>query len=426
MDYLEAKLYLSERQFGFRRGKSAEDAVVYLTNKVSAAVDQNQRCLGIFLDLAKAFDTVSTRILIAKLEAIGIRGIALKWFISYLTNRKQCLRVENSISDELSVSFGVPQGSILGPTLFAVYMNDILNISCTGMDIICYADDTVAIFRDSTWESVITKAEVGMRNIAAWLNNNLLTLNTKKNKFVAFYKTRASQPKEDLHIKIHTCVPENEVVSSLSCPCECIERVDQMKYLGILVDSALSFKVHIKTLSARVRKIIYIMKALRASCDKQTITMVYTALCQSILSYCNLAWGGAAKTVMIELERAQRAVLKVMLSKPFRFSTRALYQEAEVLTVRQLFIIKAACLIHKKVRGSSIWEDLIKRRVFRVPLPSTSSSYAKRHPQYLHTHIYNKVNKVCSIKEENVVMARRAVHKWLITQSYDDTEQIIN
>jgi retron-type reverse transcriptase len=113
ISYLENNKILSNNQFGFRTGRSTEDAVTLLTNIVSGQLDEGQKSIGLFLDLAKAFDTVSVPILLSKLEATGVRGLGLEWFRSYLTNRKQCVKLGTALSDAAGISFGVPQGSIL-------------------------------------------------------------------------------------------------------------------------------------------------------------------------------------------------------------------------------------------------------------------------------------------------------------------------
>lgn len=380
--------------------------------------------MGVFLDLAKAFDTVSADLLLRKMEASGIRGLALSWFHSYLSNRQQYVKIGDLASDLLPISFGVPQGSILGPTLFNLYINDLLYLPLTNGQIISYADDTVIIFHAKTWEKVYHYAEIGLRTIAETLNKNLLTLNLNKTKIINFHKTSKSKPPQHLLLKYHTC-PKNNVPNK-SCNCSIVDQTDCIKYLGITVDSNLSFKTHIRLLANRTRKLIYVVKALRDCTPPSTLRTVYFALCQSTLQYGIALWGGAAKSVLMELERAQRAVLKVMLKKSYRYSTDLLYQESSVLRVRQIFILKATLLAHKCVKSRSDYQRTIRRRIYRIPCPRADSLLARRCPFFLHPHIYNAVLKHCNLKDLSYFTCKNTVKKWLLSLSYASTEMITN
>lgn len=417
---------ISNSQFGFRRGKSTEDAIVQLSNKISAYLDRGDKCVGVFLDLAKAFDTVSRDILLKKLEAFGVRGVTLEWFRSYLTNRRQTVRVGNLTSDQLPIDFGVPQGSILGPTLFLAYINDILSLNLPQADLICYADDTVVLFHDRSWEGLLGLAESGLADILSWLDNNLLTLNVGKSNYLAFSKTAASSGVhlDDLIIHSGTCI--TSVDGTSACSCGKIVRSETVKYLGLIIDHNLSFRHHIAALSNKVRKCIYVMKKLRNCATEQVLRIVYYALCQSSLQYCISVWGSAAKTILLQLERAQRAVIKVMLKKPFRFPTDTLYRNSKLLSVRRLYILKAVLRAHSVVATLPTYTQLLTKRVFRVPLPKTRSAFVKRFPAYMHLRLYNSVCKVLSIQSFTRSKLVLVVRKWLETLSYGDTEVLIS
>lgn len=424
VQYLENKSLLNDKQFGFRRNKSTEDAVVLLTKRIAHYLDDNKCCLGVFLDLAKAFDTVSVPILLQKLASMGIRGITLEWFRSYLTNRRLCVKVGSLVSEQLPIKYGVPQGSILGPTLFIIYMNDIFNIPNLETDLICYADDTVILFHDESWDAVKKTAEKEMSKIALWLSKNLLTLNVKKTKYLTFCKTRISSPPKTYKLSIHTCSPNETPLSDCNCPPT--ENVNMIKYLGVLVDKNLSFKDHISSLAGKIRKTIFIVKSLRKSAPKYVLTLVYKALCQSALTYCLLAWGGVAKTTLRVLETAQRAVLKVMLGKPRRFPTNELYYIAKVLRVRQLFISKVSTVIHKLTVSSKDFATLTKQRRYKIPIPTIRSTFARRLPPYSHSYIYNKAcNQIQNMKNLSYNKLKKEVECWLTSLDYDETEDII-
>lgn len=424
VSFLEGLGLLSEKQFGFRRNRSTEDAVSLLVDQVSSTLEKRKKSIGVFLDLAKAFDTVSIPILLRKLEAMGVRGEALAWFRSYLTERGQLVKLGSHTSNVHQTTYGVPQGSILGPTLFIVYMNDIHSLSIPSAEIICYADDTAILFSGKSWEETFQSAERGMSTIHKWLQMNLLTLNTKKTKFICFHKTASTCPPPIDDIKIHAC---NQHIPSLdnACNCELIQKTMDIKYLGVVLDEKLNFSAQIKTLATRIRKVIGVMKKLRDVCSINILKTVYLAICQSLLNYCIGIWGCAAKTHLIALERAQRAVLKVMLKKPFRFPTNSLYLEARVLRVRQLYIVKGCLSSHKNILKSSDYQILLKKRVYKLPTPVVGSSFAKRFSAYAFPSLYNRALKFCDIKLSTLQQAKKELIEWLLTLDYNATESII-
>ena len=167
---------------------------------------------------------------------------------------------------------------------------------------------------------------------------------------------------------------------------------------------------------------IFIFK--KFSADNRTVKTVYYALCQSILNYCITVWGGCPKTTLLPLERAQRAVLKVMTSKPFRYPTAALYAECQVLTVRQLFVLGSILRKHPSVIfGPNATK---KRRYYEVCTTYGSrTSLAQRHFDVLSNHLYNRIKKVCTIAPVCLNECKIKVTKWLHTLNYCKTEDLL-
>ncbi|CAB3220285.1 unnamed protein product [Arctia plantaginis] len=422
INYLEKNEMLSNCQFGFRAKKSTEDAVLTLASNIVTNIEKGDKCLGVFLDLQKAFDTVSTPILLTRLENVGIRGVALEWFTDYLTGRSQCVRVAGIESDGAVCRYGVPQGSTLGPTLFIIYVNELCNVATrSNMDIIMFADDTVLIFHEDSWDKVFHAAEQGLSKTTAWLEDSLLSLNGNKTKYLCFSKSVMSQPSAKHNLKIHM-YPCNRGVNRSKCDCATLSRVASIKYLGITVDVQLTWGPHIAVVTTRIRKIIHIFKNLRNIGDVDLLLGTYRALCECIIRYCICVWGGAGKTYLLTAERAQRAVLKVLMYLPYRHPTTAVYEKAGVLSVRKMFIYEILRRYHKKIMSTLLVSN---KRVERCPVPRTKSASGQRHFNFLGPYIYNKCNKIQKIKKLSHLKLKRVVHTWLSTMDYDTVENLL-
>lgn len=421
ISFLEANEIISPSQYGFRKGKSTEDAVINLTSTVSKTLDCKQKCMGIFLDLSKAFDTVSVPLLLNKLERIGVRGLTLNIFRDYLSDRTQSVKIGDFLSDECPVTYGVPQGSILGPTLFTIYINELCNMALPHCKIITYADDTALLVQGKNWTETCQRAESALSTVMSWLSHNLLTLNLDKTKCLPFSLQPYNLDLSKLTLKAHTCCQNLQ-----DCPCLKIEIVQKIKYLGVILDTALSWNAQLINLTNRCRKLIYIFKTLRNALNIQTLTTVYYALAQSILTYCISAWGGACTTHMLPLERAQRAVLKVMTRKHFRYPTSRLYADTKVLTVRQLFVLNCTLRKHKTLSYDA--DMMINKRrkdlVCQIPLHKTSS--AAKHFPVISSRLYNTINKNLNIYPLLMYLAKHKIKEWLLSLSYKDTENLLS
>lgn len=423
--YLESNKYLSNNQFGFRKQKSTKDAVTALTNHIVDKLDKGDRCATVFLDLAKAFDTVSIPILLQKLSLLGVRGLSLKLFESYLTDRTQAVRIDSTTSEFMPISFGVPQGSVLGPTLFLIYINDLCEMELPNCKIVTFADDTAVIFHHKTWKEVETVANARLSVIADWLDINLLTLYINKSKFITFSINCTTQPPSDqIKLKIHSCG-----LSSSACPCENLERVSQIRYLGVIVDKYLSWTDHINLTVKRVRRTVNILKTLKNIADRKTLSTVYYAFSHSLITYYIRAWGRAYKTHLLNLERAQRYVLKTMINKPRRYPTSKVYSESQILSVRKSYF--KAIMLHLHRNPSTCSSKLItkvnrrlKHKIFQIP--SVRTCFAQRFSNYVGPLIYNKINKDVNFHRSNRFACTRNLQKYLLDLDYDQTENLLN
>lgn len=255
MSFLENTGHLSDRQFGFRPGRSTQDAMFALISNIvdNLNSEHTKKVLAVYLDLAKAFDTVNHSILLKKLSNAGIIGTPLKILKNYLSGRTQRTKVDVIFSTPRPVVCGIPQGTVLGPLLFLIYINDLLEMD-PGGSLTGFADDTGVVFAASTWEELTVKTTRGLAAINNWLWEHKLTLNVSKTKYSTYTFTRQTQP-SDLSLKIHNCRGP--------CSCQTLERADSVRYLGINIDNLLKWDVHVTNTVNRLRRTFYLFIRLR-------------------------------------------------------------------------------------------------------------------------------------------------------------------
>ena len=227
---------LSNNQYGFRPNHSTINAVTHFMSDIMSATEKDQATIAVLLDLSKAFDTMDHNILLNKLEFYGIRGVALDWFRSYLHDRVQYMFLKDANSDHLSITCGVPQGSVLGPLLFIIYTNDLptclLNSRC-----ILFADDTTVYKSSSNIRQLITSMETDLASLHDWFCANKLSLNVTKTNFMIF------PPK---------LTNDNLDISVINLGNQPIQRVHCTKFLGIYMDDGLRWDEHINHISRKI------------------------------------------------------------------------------------------------------------------------------------------------------------------------------
>ena len=275
-DYFQDNKLYCKNQYGFRRNHSTEYAALELIDRVILDMDKGEIPFSICIDLSKAFDTLDHKILINKLQYYGIKDTALDLFQSYLSNRRQYVQIGNNKSDTTAITTGVPQGSILGPQLFIIYINDIIKFS-TIFHTIIYADDTTLVgkFRDfkiCNGHSLSENINYEITKLTDWLNVNRLSLNTKKTKLMIFH---TPQKKFDMPtIKINNTE---------------LEQQTHFNYLGITINKHTKWDGHVKKIAIKISKASGIIFKLNDVLPYNVLITLYNALILPHLTYGILA-----------------------------------------------------------------------------------------------------------------------------------------
>jgi len=420
--FLHKNKLINKNQFGFRRGIGTEDALVRVANSIVQSFNNNSKCITVFLDLAKAFDTVPHHILLERLSHKGIRGLPLNLFKSYLENRMQQVRVGDSLSEFSPVGCGVPQGTVLGPVLFILYIDGIFDI-LPNDSAVCYADDTVLLIQEKTWHETYKKAESLISLLKEWFDYSLLSLNNEKSNFICYSMTKAGMPDTQKSIRIH----KSDCDYHRACNCDLIiQSVKSAKYLGVWFDENLKWDCHTNYVCGKLRKLLYKFYILRQSLTKDCIIRVYRSLVESILTYGLSVWGAATKQTMQPLEVTQKRVLKIALFKDKRFSSDNLFQEAKVLNLHKLYIKSVVRLLStNKIPKDTATHSYTTRFVSNELLITQTINFAAVQRSLLFTapRTYNALP--LHLKNRKFTRIKKSLHVWLLNLD-ENILEIIN
>jgi len=294
-NFLESQNVLFDNQFGFRKNNSTSYALIQITERIKETIDKKKYGCGIFIDLRKAFDTVNHDILLNKLDHYGIRGTALHWFHSYLSDRKQFVFHNGESSKLQSINCGVPQGSVLGPLLFLLYINDLPNVSNI-LQFYLFADDTNIYYEADSLDNLELIINRELKKLHTWLIVNRLSLNIDKTNFVVFHPYN-----KPLTQKITLKIQKNA-----------ISEKDHVKYLGILIDSTLSWINHIDNISTKVSKSVGLLYKIRNFVDIKIIKTLYYSLVYPHLIYAIEVWGSANETHLNKILILQKKIVRLI------------------------------------------------------------------------------------------------------------------
>lgn len=415
--YISENNILSSKQYGFRKNCSTVKALEdfsYIANGI-----MNSRChgLALFIDFSKAFDTVEHNHTISALYKIGVRGPYLNWFRSYLENRKFVVKAVDTISDETSVTFGVPQGSQIGPVLFIIYLNEILE-KINNCHIYAYADDVLLLAEHKDLKIAEQILQDDFKTFTKWAHDKGLIINFSKTCLMHICPKNMKIEKA-VNIKYHEC---ECLYGWKECQCKSITIVEKVKYLGLTVDRKLTWKDHIRSLHKKLRPCVVMMHKLENKLSTPVKRTIYKSLFESIMRYGITVWGTAADTHINLVANLQNKCLTALYKNDIRLglvtgrnnqqytsvigelSPKGLYM---FLIILEFFSKDEFKMINRRSRTT--------RNTAKYVTPIPRTVYGERLPNYIVPYFYNMLpNEIENII--NYSTFKKTVYKWITTE----------
>ena len=325
-----------DNQYGFRPKHSTEHAALELTDRIINKMDTNEIPLNIFLDLSKAFDTIDHTILLNKLKYYGLKGSTLNLFQSYLNNRKQYTEIEDTTSTILPIHVGVPQGSILGPILFIIYVNDLPQCS-NKFAFIMYADGTTLSSTIDSFSDINSNINadiliyIELCKVIEWLKINKLSLNKNKSKYMLFHMPKTEI--QNLTLKIDDVN---------------IEMVEEFNFLVLTMDTNLKWKKHTDKISNKCLKVTGVLNRLKHIFPQEIKSLLYNSLILPHINYCITVWGFHRNRITI----IQKKAIRIITASSYISHTEPLFKQLNLLKVEDILTLQELKFYFKYNQGS--------------------------------------------------------------------------
>ena len=357
MNHVTNNTILCSNQFGFRKGLSTYMPLLILQDQVTKGFELNKITCGIYLDLKKAFDTVDHGILLKKLGAYGFKNTCLNIINSYLTDRYQCVEYENITSNLRNVNIGVPQGSILGPLLFILYINDFPDV-CREASTLLYADDTAIFFQSSNADELQSMLDSYLPLISKWFIINKLSLNTNKTFFQLY---NVSERTINIKVKLN----DNDIKHS-----------DTVRYLGMFIDTNLKWKSHINHISATVSRNVGVMNRSRFFLGSKHLSLLYNSLVLPYLNYCCLIWGHSSQSLINKLFILQKKAVRIIDNQPKIAHSNPIFAKLKLLKLKDIAKQQSILLMHSVITQNA---PFLIGSIFNLSPTNNRASRVTRH-----------------------------------------------
>lgn len=366
---------LNNFQHGFRKGRNTCSAILNFINRLYDNLDVNNKCIGLFMDLSKAFDLVNHKLLLEKLNNYGIRGKVSDWISSYLSDRKQVVDINNTKSSEMNINIGVPQGSILGPLLFLIFINDLPNIDPEN-NIVMFADDNTYLCHDKSKSEVLAKLQGMVTRFIKWFSTNKLHLNISKTVFINF------TPRKSLIYE--SCL--------IKADHESLRQVASAKFLGLYIDNDLSWKSHVNYLSSKLSSLCFALYRLREVTQKSICLTFYHSNILSRLRYGIIFWGISPHAS--RLFKLQKRAVRNIVGATRLQSCKPIFKNLNLLPLPCIYIYEVLVYIKNNLAEFISNSDIHShdtRNKMNFVIPDHNLSLFEKGPKFVGIKCFNKL-----------------------------------
>jgi hypothetical protein len=388
--YLNKHEILYKFQFGFRPKHDTSQPILHFLDRIYAGLnkDNPEYTLGIFLDLKKAFDTVDHKILLRKMKHYGFKGTTNKWFENYLTNRTQYVAINDSESSTRTVDCGVPQGSVLGPLLFLLYINDLPN--ATAFFTSLFADDTGLFFSSCDLDELFKIANSELKKAAVWFGANKLTLNVSKTKYLLFRNKGMPFSPEKYSLKIG-----NESIERIGQGCK--EKF--FKFVGMRLDEFLTWEFHIKHVGNKISSANFALNRVKHVLPFHIRKLVYNSLIRSHIEYGIIAYGGCSNKGLDRIKKLQKRAVRTVAIKSWSAHTDPLFERLQLLKFDDLYSLNVGIFMYKYINSklpssfNGMFQSLSEpNRTKNFILEKTKKRYLDFFPKVILPKLWNALN----------------------------------
>ena len=332
--FIENNNILFQNQFGFRKYHSTIDALIKTHDYIIHEIRNKKKVIGIFIDLKKAFDSIDTNILIEKLKFYGIEGPFNDIIKSYLTNRECITVVGGNASNIKPIKYGVPQGSVLGPLLFALYINDIKSLS-NEIEINLFADDTNIFCSDVNYPSLVNKCNIALEQCYKWMIANKLTINTDKTHFLDFSKQNKTR--------------SYDIQTNLKLGGKILTEKIETKYLGLIFQNDLKWDKHVSSVIKKLNSKIPFYYLMREILPKNKRKLIFNSFSTPIINYGIEIYGKTTELWSKQLQKTQNRILKILFNYDKITSTNFIHKANDILKVKDHENLRLLLIGHKKI-----------------------------------------------------------------------------